>query len=112
MHQLKKHAERKCGSVKCEHWTENIHSGVFRKLATGILNISKYLPRTCRRRKKPQPNNKNFSGLTENHLVKLIALELSIKHCVSEFLADSKTIYMHLSKRNRVKPVYFPSLTS
>lgn len=44
---------------------ENIHFEVFQKLAIGIQNItkylSKYLSRTCRRRKKkPKTTNENF----------------------------------------------------
>lgn len=44
--------------------TENIHFEVFKKSAIEILNIakylSKYLSRTCRRRKTPKQPMKNF----------------------------------------------------
>lgn len=74
---------------------ENILFEVFQKLAIGIQNITKYLSRTCRRRKKkPKTTNENFS-CPEKHLVKLVTLKVSINHGICKLLED-KIIKGHM----------------
>lgn len=62
---LKENVDQSNVSIGAE--TENIHFGVFRKLAMGILNISKYLSRTCRRRKKNPKQQKLLRANREPH---------------------------------------------
>lgn len=82
---------------------ENIHFEVFKKLAIEILNIakylSKYLSRTCRRRKNPKTANEKFS-CAKKLLINLITFKTSINHDICKLLEDKIVKeYMHICQK-------------